>query len=452
MSPQSPEHPMSHRALSDQISATLVQALEGTARLLVGLRILALLLLLPGLSFWLYLGGERGWRLSLLFLAEMMILIIALVDLRRRAPLTPLRLALYAAQVFGLHSVIIAVTGGVESPVLPIYIPVTMVLAIAIGRGKALALNVLLLALLILGLYMARISGLGVGVPAALRAAAAPPLDPRLLGLTALCVVLFMGVGGVLGLKLRGRLDWATLAVAEAQAAAADARAETLAALKAQNRELATLSSALAHELKNPLAAIHSLSGLVARKLDEGSREAAQMEVLISEVKRLGGILDEFLNLSRPVDGLNATRTDPAALLRQIARLYEPNSRQRDVNLRVEALPCPEIHCDPRKIRQVLINLVENALRHSPPGGEVTLCLYLAPPCVCFSVRDQGPGLTSTMAARAFEAGFTTHPEGSGLGLTVARAIAHQHHGTLTLHAHPEGGAVAVLSLPLEAL
>ncbi|MCA9545358.1 MAG: HAMP domain-containing histidine kinase, partial [Myxococcales bacterium] len=179
------------------------------------------------------------------------------------------------------------------------------------------------------------------------------------------------------------------------------------------------------------------------------SREAEQMGVLMGEVKRLGGILDEFLNLSRPADGLNASAQDPAALVQDVARLYAATSRERAVDLQVDCAPCGAVRCDPRKVRQVLINLVENALQHSPAGGTVVLALAERAGAAVFTVRDLGPGPSAQAAERAFEAGFTTRPEGTGLGLTVARAIAHQHGGELRLTAAAPG-ALATLTLPLE--
>jgi signal transduction histidine kinase len=107
--------------------------------------------------------------------------------------------------------------------------------------------------------------------------------------------------------------------------------------------------------------------------------------------------------------------------------------------------------CDPRKVKQVLMNLLHNAVEASPPGGRVTVeVVSTASGHARVSVRDGGSGLLPEVASRAFEAGVTTKAKGSGLGLTVARALARQHGGEVTLESGPAGGCVAALVLPRE--
>ena len=426
-----------------QVDAALFDALAGRRRLFFGPRLLGGLVVLPCLTAFLATGGDLGWRIWPLAALIVLIAGTLVLETVRPPPITRARLLGYGSLILLVHSVIIATTGGVESPLLPVYIPVTVVLAVAAGRRRTVVFNVMALTAVV-GIFLAlRLGGGAIEVPQALRSGPPLPLDPGYLAFVAGTVVALMFIGAGVGLLLRSQLDGAAVELAAS-------RAETLAAVQAQNRELSTLSSALAHELKNPLAAIQSLSGLVERKLVPGSREAEQMGVLTGEVHRLGGILDEFLNLSRPADGLNASVQDPAALLSMVVRLYSAAIRERGIELTVESGPCGPVRCDSRKVRQVLVNLIENALDHAPPQSRVTLALTADAGQARFSVSDEGPGPSPAALHRAFEAGFTSRAEGSGLGLTVARAIAHQHGGELTLEARPSGGAVATFSLPLE--
>lgn len=430
---------MAHTALRTQVALTLMRSMESNARVFLGVRTVAVVILLPALAGVLAWGGDAGWRLWVLGVVELGLLGSIAFEIHRPV-VTPRRLMSWIALVGVLHTAIIVTTGGVESPFLPVYIPVTVMLAVAIGRTRALLLNVAFLAALVGIFLVIRWSGGGIEVPAVLRSAPAP-FDPVYASLVGVFVVLFIAIGGSLGLYLRGILDTAAVEVA-------NARTEILRSVRAQNRELSTLSGALAHELKNPLAAITSLSDLVARKLPPNSREAEQMGVLTGEVHRLADILDEFLNLSRPADGLNAVTVDPAQIVDGVARLYA--AQPRPVEISTECHACAPVRCDPRKIQQVLINLVENALQHTPDGGHITLALNSAQGMAHFSVLDDGAGLSTDGVQRAFEAGFTTRPEGSGLGLTIARAIAHQHGGELVLLNRPSGGAAATCIVPLE--
>lgn len=428
-----------------QVDAALFDALAGRPRLFFGPRILGALILLPGLAAFLAASGDLGWRIWPLSAVIVLIAATLVLETLRPRPITRAHLLSYGSLILLIHSVIIATTGGIESPLFPIYIPVTVVLAVAAGQRRTVAFHLVVLTVVVGAFLAIRLGGGAIEVPQGLRSGPPLPLDLRHLVFTGGAVLALMFVGAGVGLWLRSRLN-------RAAAELAASRAETLAAVQAQNRELSTLSSALAHELKNPLAAIQSLSGLVERKLAPGSREAEQMGVLAGEVRRLGGILDEFLNLSRPADGLNATVQDPAVQLATVVRLYSAAIRDRGIELVVTRAPCGPVRCDARKVRQVLVNLIENALDHAPAESRVTLALTSDAGQACFSVSDAGPGPSPVALHRAFEAGFTSRAEGTGLGLTVARAIARQHGGELTLAARPGGGAVATFSLPIVSL
>jgi signal transduction histidine kinase len=100
-------------------------------------------------------------------------------------------------------------------------------------------------------------------------------------------------------------------------------------------------------------------------------------------------------------------------------------------------------------VKQVLMNLIQNAIEASPPGTAVeVMVLPPGPELVSVHVLDRGDGLDEVLSGRAFEAGVTSKPRGSGLGLTIARALARQHGGEVELASRAGGGCAAVLRLP----
>jgi len=108
-----------------------------------------------------------------------------------------------------------------------------------------------------------------------------------------------------------------------------------------------------------------------------------------------------------------------------------------------------DVRCDPRKIKRVLINLVQNAIEASRPGTEVRVELEHTGTGAHVRVLDQGSGLGAGAEERLFTVGFTTKDEGSGIGLALARGLARQHGGELTLDDRAdERGCVATLTLP----
>lgn len=215
-----------------------------------------------------------------------------------------------------------------------------------------------------------------------------------------------------------------------------------------QMQSLTVLSSQIAGELRAPLGSIGALSEGAKKALLEGNDAAEDLERVRGETARMQQLLEEFLNFSRPLSPLALATVDGVRIGGEIIDLFRGVALERHLSFALSGEPV-ELRCDPRKIKQVLVNLVQNAVEASTPGGEIDIEVRPRAQTAGFRVLDRGHGLAPDLVSRIFEPGVTTKPGAPGLGLTIARTIAEQHGGTLTLRSREGGGCAAELMLPL---
>jgi two-component system sensor histidine kinase HydH len=218
-------------------------------------------------------------------------------------------------------------------------------------------------------------------------------------------------------------------------------REHTLAARLAHSERLAslgTMSAVLAHEIKNPLAALKGNAQLVAEALAEGSHPRAQAERVVRAAVRLQTLVANLLDFARGGPILR-TPVDPAELTFLAACEAAPKA-----DLALDAAPAT-FSLDPVRMAQVLENLLRNAEHASP--DHVSAEVRLEGEHLIIVVRDQGPGFPDSPEG-SFEPFTTTKARGTGLGLAVARRIVELHGGTLTARNRPEGGAQVTLEIP----
>jgi signal transduction histidine kinase len=211
------------------------------------------------------------------------------------------------------------------------------------------------------------------------------------------------------------------------------------------------LSASLAHEIRNPLASISGAAGILARGQVSAEARAECLEILMKESQRLNKLLTNFLDFARP----RLPRLQPAEpleLVQSVTALAQHTASRQGVLLQVQSEGRPrEIECDPEQIKQLLLNLILNAIQVTEGQGTVAVRTLFTEDSVCIDVCDQGAGIAPEARERIFDPFFTTKENGTGLGLAIALNIASQHGGTLASRPNAGGGSVFRLELPASA-
>ena len=218
---------------------------------------------------------------------------------------------------------------------------------------------------------------------------------------------------------------------------------------RARKQFIATAS----HELRTPIFSLGGFLELLADEdLDEETRRAF-LEQIRGQVDRMRNLAVELLDLSRLEAGaleLRPEPTDVGQLAREVAAEFTPAAAQHESD--VDAGPAPEpieLDCDPERVAQVLRILLDNALRHTPPGTGVRVSAARSNGHVRLEVSDAGLGIKRQNMPHIFEPFFTSNEQaqGAGLGLAIARELAERMHGRLTVRSGP-GTTTFSLVLP----
>jgi len=220
--------------------------------------------------------------------------------------------------------------------------------------------------------------------------------------------------------------------------------------LKEKLAAVGELAAAIAHEIRNPLASISGSVQVLSASAPPGSSERRLMEIVVQESHRLSSILEDFLKYVRPREQAVET-IDAAAALRDVVTLLthsdELSPRHR-VTLRLE----PEsvlLRADPGQLRQVIWNLIRNAVAAMPSGGTLALEARASDVAWSVTVADEGKGMSREEQDRLFTPFAHTVPGGTGLGLAIVYRIVEEHGGRIGVKSAPGEGTEITLSLPL---
>ena len=238
-----------------------------------------------------------------------------------------------------------------------------------------------------------------------------------------------------------------------------DTRAKQLAESDRARRQLL---ADVSHELMTPLSAIRGYVetlGMSNVPLDEPTRQQ-YLGIVEQETHKLEAIIGDLLDLARLEGGGDTLRVEAVAvedLFKRVADRHQPVLRDRNITLTVDiAAGTPRIRGDAARLEQALQNVAANAIRHTPSGGRIALFASRDGESVCIRVRDTGPGIPPEHLPRVFDRFYkvdvsragTSVPSGSGLGLSIVRAIIERQGGSVLAANAPEGGASFELRVP----
>ena len=350
--------------------------------------------------------------------------------------------------------------------------------AVVIGAG---CLTLVVTALLVApGLFSRHLAGSGVNAPTLRRHAEAAFVSSFAISL-ALAAVAALLTAGLVSLSLVRRVAHPVerLAVAADAVAAGEYRVEVpdagfsseLQRLSVAFTQMASrlgdtdaarsrLLSDLAHELRTPLATLEAfIDGIEDGVVPDDRASWATMRAQVARMRRLATDLRETAAADEHALGLVLGRCDPNAVAETAVASAGPSYRAKGVDVQLRVRPgCPLVQADSERMGQVLANLLDNALRHTRPGGHVELAVGGGIDVVRLAVRDDGDGLAPDQLEAVFGRFHRVDPArgfaeggGSGLGLTIARAIVADHGGRLTAGSPGLGkGATFTVSLPVD--
>jgi nitrogen-specific signal transduction histidine kinase len=227
---------------------------------------------------------------------------------------------------------------------------------------------------------------------------------------------------------------------------------------------LGQMAAAMAHEIKNPLAGIEVMAGLLRRQVPDNADAQALVNDIINEAKMANAIVQEMLEFVRPVR-LQMDRASIAEALQTAVTMADGKALRGNVHVELRGHDAvPSIHGDQYQLTQVFANLLINAYEAMNGRGAVTLSARVlradeegallpdghhAVPTVLVEIADNGPGVPADLADKIFNPFFTTKAQGSGLGLAIVRKIVDAHDGRIDMTTSPQGTCFRV-TLPIQ--
>ncbi|MBI1855218.1 MAG: GHKL domain-containing protein [Chloroflexi bacterium] len=217
------------------------------------------------------------------------------------------------------------------------------------------------------------------------------------------------------------------------------------------------MTADIAHELRTPISIILGHAEAVHDGILPASSET--FEIIREEAERLEHLVDDLRTLSMADAGelkLAFRPYAPQKLLRDAQKIYSHQARQKKVTIHAKAeSDLPEIECEPERMKEVLGNIIDNALRYTPENGQIALSARRVEDMIELRVQDSGPGVAPDELDRIFERFYrietsrTRNTGGSGLGFAIAKSLVEKHNGRIWAESKPGEGLTILIRLPI---
>jgi signal transduction histidine kinase len=220
-------------------------------------------------------------------------------------------------------------------------------------------------------------------------------------------------------------------------------RSEKLAAL-------GQLAAGIAHEIRNPLTSINILIHSLTENLSSGNSQKEDLKVIEEEIHRINEIVDQFLRFAKPAPPL-LKKADVISIFEETLQLLRPQIEKQGIVIQKEFQPLPPILMDREQMKQVILNLLLNAVQAMPKGGNLVLKGHIpeGDRWIRLSIQDSGVGISGEDINKLFDPFFSTKEGGMGLGLSIAHRIIDQHHGKIEVESTPGEGTLFTVWLPI---
>lgn len=208
------------------------------------------------------------------------------------------------------------------------------------------------------------------------------------------------------------------------------------------------MAAGIAHEIKNPLASVQGAFEILCHNNTTDTEKAEFQDIVYKEIKRIDGTVSEFLEFARPKE-FNLKRIDISESMNNVIKQMRGQIDNAGVKLETDIKNNLFVMADEQKIRQVIINLILNAIDASPSNGTIKISSYNYDSKACIAFEDEGAGIKETDRGKIFEPFYTTKAKGTGLGLAIIKSIVDRHTGTITVENIEKKGARFIIALPL---